>query len=302
MDLSPTIHVKTTSALISRTLVVFTFKEKKMKHVYALVLLVSPLFMSLQGQYYPMVSEDFTWNMTSSGIISFSSTQYFEGDSVVDGVTYNKFISILDLAPNSPVLDALIREDETTQMVYAYFNGAEQLLYDFDVVPGDVVATTVFGCETSVTVESVGTISIAGTDRDLITMTSGEYWIEGIGSVNSVLGPNYIDCLPDWSPALTCFSNMDVAEWTHPDSGTCVIATSVDEQVTAISVYPNPASDYFTVAGGAGERFSVFNAAGQILFGGLLQGTVTLQTGMLAPGIYIIKIEGRPSPIQFCKI
>jgi hypothetical protein len=95
---------------------------------------------------------------------------------------------------------------------------------------------------------------------------------------------------------------MDVAEWTHPDSGTCVIATSVDEQVAAISVYPNPASDYFTVAGGAGERFSVFNAAGQILFGGLLQGTVTLQTGMLAPGVYIIKIEGRPFPIQFCKI
>ena len=273
-----------------------------MKHVFALFLLLSPVFMSVQGQYYPLVNEDFEWNMLSQGIISFGSTQYFEGDTLIDGVTYNKFISVLDLAPESPVIDALIREDVDNQIVYAYFSGVESQLYDFDVAPGDLVATVVFGCETSVTVESVSTISIAGTDRDLITMTSGEYWIEGIGSVYSVLGANYIDCIPDWNPLLTCFSNMAIPEWAHPDQGTCVIATSIVENEDQFALYPNPATDGITISGGQGERFKVVDLTGKILFGGVLQGTVIVETNSLATGIYFIQIEGKAAPIQFSKI
>lgn len=273
-----------------------------MKHLYVLILLLSPAFMSIQGQYYPMVDEDFEWNSISQGIITFSSTQFFEGDSIVDGVTYKKFISILDLIPNVQVVDALIREDVDNQLVYALFNGVESLLYDFDVIPEDVVATVVLGCITEVTVESVGTIEIAGTTRDLITMTSGEYWIEGIGSVYSVLGPNFGDCLPDWNPLLTCFSNMTVPEWTHPDEGTCTIATAIDEIDDQFAVYPNPTSDGFTISGGQGERFTVISSTGKILFGGILQGSMTIETNTLAAGIYFIHIEGKIAPIQISKI
>ena len=131
--------------------------------------------MSVQGQYYPLVNEDFEWNMLSQGIISFGSTQYFEGDTLIDDVTYNKFISVLDLAPGSPVIDALIREDVDNQIVYAYFSGVESQLYDFDVAPGDLVATVVFGCETKCHPDKEKSLLYPKLDVEFPYLNSGMY-------------------------------------------------------------------------------------------------------------------------------
>ena len=80
--------------------------------------------------YAPMVNEDHRWHVRQGGFIVFNSDMFLSGDTIVGEVTYKKFIAILDIAPNSPSLEALIREDVDEQKVFVYYQGEEKLLYD----------------------------------------------------------------------------------------------------------------------------------------------------------------------------
>ena len=83
--------------------------------------------------YAPMVSEDHRWHVRQGGFIIFNSDMFLSGDTLIGEVTYKKFIAILDIAPNSPSLEALIREDVDEEKVYVYYQGEDKLLYDFDM-------------------------------------------------------------------------------------------------------------------------------------------------------------------------
>lgn len=273
-----------------------------MKHIYALAILMLAFTFSSQSQYHSLLDEAFSWKVTTSGLIDINSTQYFEGDTVIDGQTYKKLISVLDLLPDQPTVDAFVREDVDNEIVYLHFGGAENQLFDFDVMVGETVSTVQFSCVSTVTVESVGTISVGGTDRDMITMTSGEVWIEGVGSTFSLIGANYPDCIPDAPITCTCFLNNDVPEWAHPDQGSCTVITDVAEIESQISAFPNPAIDAITITGGQGEQYLVYNMNGALVAEGRLLGTTVLTTSELEAGVYLINIIGKSEPLRFTKL
>jgi hypothetical protein len=72
-------------------------------------------------------------------------------------------------------------------------------------------------------------------------------------------------------------------------------ATGINEFADpGISVYPNPASEYFSVNGTAGEMLTMYNSLGEIVLSKKLEeGENKIEVNSLAEGIYFVQIENR---------
>ena len=98
--------------------------------------------------YEPIVVEGYKWNVVNRNVsldanntvVYSTHVEMFEGDSVVDGVAYKKLWSYKPETPESRTFEGLIREDVSAQKVWAYGNGIEALMYDFDVEAGDTLS------------------------------------------------------------------------------------------------------------------------------------------------------------------
>jgi hypothetical protein len=258
--------------------------------------------------YAPMVSEDHRWHVRQGGFIIFNSDMFLSGDTTVQGVTYKKFIAILDIAPNSPSLEALIREDVDEQKVYVYYQGEEKLLYDFDMTVGQTVTVQGSLCEVDVTVASIETITIDGQEREKYNLEGGanEYWIEGIGSVLSPLNPGFYGCnISDVDPWLRCFYDGEALHFQHPN----VIAdcpdlitstTEIDEKV--LVVFPNPAEDLLNVITPNGHVKSVelINSLGQVELHEQVSLTHQSQIDIsaLAAGVYQLRMTWQDGSVR----
>jgi hypothetical protein len=211
------------------------------------------LALSANAQYHTLVDEDHTWYTQQGSFVIFHATQYFEGDTIISDTTYHKFYTVLDLAPDQPALDALIREDVDEQKVYIRDGEGDRLLYDFDVTEEDIVTVHVLGCPVELEIGLIETIEINGTTRKKINIAnSSEYWIEGIGSIFSVLGPGYINCVADWDPLLLCFWEISVQAFSNPDadvSDCSGVITDVDDanQALVLTLYPNPVQEHLNL-------------------------------------------------------
>ena len=105
-------------------------------------------FTKKQEYYNPIVVEGYNWNIVNRNasldadntIVYSTHVEMFEGDSVVDGVAYKKLWSYKPETPEFRTLEGLIREDVSAQKVWAYGNGIEALMYDFDVEAGDTLS------------------------------------------------------------------------------------------------------------------------------------------------------------------
>ena len=132
--------------------------------------------------YTPIVVEGYSWNVVchaeylGDDIDRYMTyTQKFEGDSVINGITYKKLWSFRTCKPESRKLEGLIREDISTQKVWAYGNGVEALMYDFDVQVGDTISLlhwlhemenikseNIENAHTKLVITNVETVTIAG--------------------------------------------------------------------------------------------------------------------------------------------
>jgi hypothetical protein len=96
--------------------------------------------------YTPIVVEGYKWNVVYIGNggtfdkrIYSTNREKIEGDSIVNDIVYKKLWESNDCKIEKTSLLALIREDIAEQKVYAYNDGVEVLLYDFDVEVGDTI-------------------------------------------------------------------------------------------------------------------------------------------------------------------
>lgn len=148
---------------------------------------------TLNENYSPIVENGYKWNVVNRNvsldadntIVYSTHVEMFDGDSVVDGVTYKKLWSCDPKNLESRTLEGLIREDVSAQKVWAYGNGIEALIYDFDVEVGDtlsllgwlhlmknITAEELEDDETivDVVVDNVETVSIGDFDIKKITL------------------------------------------------------------------------------------------------------------------------------------
>ena len=99
--------------------------------------------------YKPMVVEGYSWNVVNrnaqldgSNLVSYKTIkQKFEGDSIINDVTYKKLWQSTDDELADYELIGLIREDAETEKVWAYVGDKEYLVYDFACSVGDKVTT-----------------------------------------------------------------------------------------------------------------------------------------------------------------
>jgi hypothetical protein len=99
--------------------------------------------------YKPMVVEGYNWNvvnrnasMDDNDSVKYKTIkQKFEGDSIINDVTYKKLWQSTDNKLADYELIGLIREDAETEKVWAYVGDKEYLVYDFACSVGDKVTT-----------------------------------------------------------------------------------------------------------------------------------------------------------------
>jgi hypothetical protein len=187
------------------------------------------------------------------------------GDTVIGGQNYSKlYTPYLQVSVSSgctvPVTagyQGAFREDASAKKVFyvAPGNTTEQLLYDFNWQVGD----TIFGALSAFTgsadtVISLDSILIGSGYRKIWTIND---WynvkvIEGIGSIYglTVPSPGFVTDFPNY--ALTCFSQDGVTLYPTGSTVVCNLITASVEPVSPIyALFPNPASDRFTVTQGA---------------------------------------------------
>lgn len=98
--------------------------------------------------YQSMLVDGYHWNvvirnaMLDGGktVVYGTRVEEFDGDSVINGVTYKKLWMYYPGNHEDRILEGLIREDVSEKKVWAYGNGFEVLMYDFNVEVGDTIS------------------------------------------------------------------------------------------------------------------------------------------------------------------
>ena len=204
-----------------------------------------------ESEYMPMLVAGNQWNNLFMPTVG--SEYYYEHtyisklgeDTIIEGVTYFKFLTAYD--ENSSIWETVgfLREDVENRKVYVKrLDNPEALLYDFNANVGDTISTYNFHFypqEVLLVIQNIESISIGGELRKKMTVLSisadilghnYRVWIEGIGCPEDGL-------LSAVDPAdlvgsgllLLCFSqeevliykpemfeNRDCFVWTYPQN------------------------------------------------------------------------------------
>jgi hypothetical protein len=101
------------------------------------MMMLAPLWAMAQADYAPLLEEGKTWHYTYHNWATgktYTFTEKLSGDSIVNGVTYMKYVS-----HDESAADVLLREDGGKVYMYDTRKEAETLLYDFTLSVGDNV-------------------------------------------------------------------------------------------------------------------------------------------------------------------
>ena len=98
--------------------------------------------------YQSMLVDGYRWNVVTRNamldggktVVYGTHVEEFDGDSVINGVTYKKLWMYYPGNHEERILEGLIREDVSEKKVWAYGNGFEVLMYDFNVEVGDTIS------------------------------------------------------------------------------------------------------------------------------------------------------------------
>lgn len=245
------------------------------------------------AQYKPIIEEGKTWvAQYSSWGIDTDINYWIQGQTEFDGVMYDNVWAQSD--GGDAYVDAHIREDVDEQRVYVRdFDSQEHLLYDFDVQTGDFVA--VWPCTfLEREVLDVQEILLGGEMHKMI-LFDNEYWVEGVGSIFTLLFPGYIACLADFDPLLKCCVS---AEWvfSNPDFIAQCEALTVDGfEELDFELFPNPAEHELIISGLTPGLINVqiSDMTGKSVFqtNELSSGGMNLDLRNMASGVYMITIS-----------
>jgi hypothetical protein len=287
-----------------------------MKKIITLLLLLGSMY-TVTAQV-PFPSANTVWAQREGQGESaplFSITGMKADDVTIGAYTYHKlYRSRHDMVLDDSEYIGGLRED-TARRVYYYdpASSAERLIYDFSLTTGDTIFASSGGGATGV-VYGTDTVTIGGVDRKRITFrhlsSSAAWvdgaWIEGIGnsSLGGLLGSPMAQPTCDCAYNIVCMTVSGVEKYhntSYPtlDCSNIIAASGVANELpvaVGVSVVPNP------VRGNAALQISgkhsytsvtLTDVTGRKVLTSPIaaNGTVPLQVGALAAGIYIYILQ-----------
>lgn len=255
---------------------------------------------------------------------TYNTNIYFKSDTLINNTEYNRLYSYqycrgtinwpLDSCPSyfeysiPETLFAIIRNDTIENKVYLRINNSDTLLYDFNLVPGQMYPSTFNNTSNSLIVVSQDTIDLNGSLRNRWGLgIQDQFWeihdsnfvyiIEGIGSTNGLKANLYLPF--ENSDRLYCFYTEGQLLFTD-DFSTCDTILYQEKVIkgNSLIVIPNPSSYNFTIEvpfSFISGKLELFSTGGQLLISKELKQRTNIGIENLKPGIYIAKctIDGK---------
>lgn len=279
------------------------------KTTIILLLLMGAVSLKAQDNN-PLVEEGKRWNVVHTyapwpPINRVTNAYMVEGDTVVDGTTYKMLITTQSEQYDNWDLWGLLRETNERQVLSRKYRWnhtfeSETLLYDFSLEPGDSICYGESSCLLLLRISD--TILDDGTVRkryDFQYKENGyptyeyETWIEGIGSELGLLHPGSL-ALVGGTYDLLCYYEDEDLVWQNPNFNSCYVSTvglDESEDVSFLSVYPNPATGIVSIKGESLRQAVVVNMLGQQVFSvHSKDNELHIDMAKLPAGVYLINI------------
>lgn len=296
-----------------------------MKKTFVLIVMQFALIISLSlkaqtqsYEYIPIVKEGLQIWTTDQKYGQYNEQYRYERlalteeDTIIDGKLYKKLYSFTEREFDIETATFVcgIRENENKQVfVASYHNQQEFLLYDFSLTEGDSILAESNGeYDLYFNVTDVDTIDYNGVERRKITLQFYNYawvtWIEGIGNIEGLLMDwrSYtmaMDPMPN--VRLRCYEHNEECLYSDfsfnesiYDCYTPLYAGLEDNEFESeVSIYPNPAKDYFCINSSAPiKQLIICNLLGQKLKEyNTSEITSSIDIIGLNKGVYVVKLS-----------
>jgi hypothetical protein len=240
-----------------------------------------------------------------------TNTEIFktEGDTIINAMTYKKlWSSFNDSAMINADLKGFLREESGIVYYRDYYLNEDKVLYNFNLESGDTATIYNDFCgDWMVIIMDVDTVDYYGVQRKRWTLEgwSGEYWIEGIGSTNGLLYSMLYECSADIYKELICCHENDALIFMKEYEDKCYqtnvgIGETADESHVIIN--PNPVIQGQTFVIQCDKdivEVDVYNSAGVLAkqFASDQQKTLSISSGTLMPGFYLVRIKAADSQV-----
>jgi len=246
--------------------------------------------------YHPFPESNAIWHEYFQGNSYHYAYQNIlrNSDTIINNLTFHRLYRH-GYSPDTSCIGALAEDSSRRIFFFDIDSKYVFLLYDFSLDVGDTMFYPDTACGNycySFNYEVVTGIDYIfdGVDSRRRFQMSGDYWFEGIGSIQGLLHPitPLLTCYCDWD--LVYFSHGDTVEYWPYDIDNIHETDRSDE----IKIYPNPSSEYvvFDFSGIDNAPFEIINSLGKIAYKGYISGVkVTLNTRNFFPGIYYLKIH-----------
>lgn len=276
--------------------------------------LIITLLLAFQGHYlsaqlsYSYLSDGSLWSVAEcNGWPSDCRSIYYTvGDTIlVNDTVYNK-LHEADSSGKDLGYRYLVRKDSILPRIYirGEFGIGERLMFDMSYNVGDTIIDEYYNQPVAF-VSSVDSITLFGYKRKRINLripsggggsTSGESWIDGIGST---MGPDgYQYNLSDWGRVLMCYHNNDSLQYIDTNYNTCYWTLSLDnplENGTALTIFPNPTKNKLNILTNIREigeyKCTVQNTNGHTCLEFDCREKFTLDVSALESGVYFLVVE-----------
>ena len=184
----------------------------------------------------------------------------------------------------SQQFESLDIEKRDTDLATIIIDGATRDLYDFGLDEGEVFDNGIVRLE----VTNVDTAYFEGYERRVLTMDSGEQWIDGIGSTRGLLAP-VTEPTEEYEEVLLSCRSGDVVMYVNP-----VYGSGIDERYTATATaYVSDGSLHVTSATAGEHTVSIVTMDGTEVVRTAFAGTeLSLQLPDLPHGVYAVTVSG----------
>lgn len=252
----------------------------------ALILLIVPIYAQLT--YYPLIETGKTWHVVEGGFGGFLTyTLKVEGDTMINLENFKILYRTYEEFPINWTKYGYIREDENKRVYYIPFQENDTainepaMVYNFGVELNDTLSITSFAynypSDLEIIITEIDSLLIEGKYRRRIkyTCNNGSYdnnfWIEGIGSNNGLIGPGFYCYIVCPTLELLCVKEGDVIIYHDEYYTDCYIVGIAENsfKIQQFLVYPNPAkNDIYIVPQiivSSDLRFELYNLENKII-------------------------------------
>lgn len=276
-----------------------------MRKIFAFFMMMFCIYTSKSQTYVPFPRDSAQWNIHAcyadggGGMNCFNYQFFIEGDTLIEGKLYSKlfhtqFNYMGGLREENKKIYIYPERTHIGMWEYEFpSDTSENLLYNFDSLT--VGSSFVINSRT-LNVLSIDSVEFDGIYHKRYRITGSpmwyEYWIEGIGSDNELLG-NYREEDFERSHTTLCFKPQpDVTYYLWPQYDECVIYVGTSEVPRQVfKIFPNPVSDYLRIISDmTNSKVIITNLIGQELYTSESNGDLVVNVSDFITGIYIIKI------------